>query len=93
MTTVVCYCRQDDGTEQEPLDSTVFTKHGAIDFSVQVQHENSSDWIEVTSVTNNKLVKRSFTFPRQRCGRVQIHVTKAASDSGPALVGLEAFNQ
>ena len=91
--TVVCYCRQDDGTQQEPSDTTKFSQHGAIDFHVQVRDESINDWVDVAPLTsNNNLVKRTFTFPPRRCLGVQVWVLKAGG-TGPALVGLEAYKR
>ncbi len=90
MNTVVVYSRQDDGAQQEPSDSTVFTQHGAIDFRVEAQEENSTDWVELALVQGNNLVKRTVRFSTGRYWRLQVLVERAASD-GPALVGVEAY--
>jgi hypothetical protein len=90
--TVAFYCRQDDGTQQEPSDATTFSQHGAIDFTVLVRSENTSAWTKVASDSGSNLVKRVFTFPPRRCWGVEVSVSKAEG-TGPALVGLEAYNR
>jgi len=91
--TITVYARQDDGTETEPTDSTTFTKHGPINMRLDLYNVASGQWETVQRITNNNLVKRTFTFPTRQLKHVMIAVEKAAGTTGPSIVEMEASNK
>jgi hypothetical protein len=92
LNTLVIYSRQDGHKQQEPTETTTFTEHGAIDFHIIGQLENTEEWLDLATVAGNDLVKCTITVPRGRYWRLQVSVDRAASD-GPSIVGLEAYDR
>jgi len=91
--TITVYARQDDGTETEPTDSTTFTQHGPVDMRLDIYNMATGDWDTVQRISNNNLVKRTFTFPTRSLKHVLVAVEKAAGTTGPSIVEMEAFNK
>jgi hypothetical protein len=92
LNTIVVYFRQDDGTEEEPTESTVFTQHGLINFDVIGLENDQELWPPIEKVVGNGKVKRTFNFPRRRFTAIEI-VGHTAAGTGPAVVEIELFNR
>jgi hypothetical protein len=95
--TVVVYFRQDEGTEREPDDSTLFSKYGGIVFSVQANEilpDGTLKWVALAEVGNNHLVKRTITFPTKRIENLLVYVRyPAGTGESPSVVELQAYNR
>ena len=88
--TIVTCCRQDDALQQEPTDTTTFTQHGAIDFSILGQDVYLNTF-HIASVSGNNLVKRTFTVPKVPYSNVWVQVDHAASH-GASIVNIEGYD-
>jgi glucose/arabinose dehydrogenase len=72
---VVVYSLRDDiGNPAEPADSTVFTRYGLVDFTVEGW--NGGGWTVLGTVTGNNLVKRTVAFAPFTTDRIRVHVTR-----------------
>ena len=86
---VVVYSLQDLYTQPvEPTDTTTFATYGITAFTVQGW--NGASWIDLATVSNNTLVKRTVTFPAYSTDRIRINIT-AARSAGSYVTEIEAW--
>ncbi|MDQ6618091.1 MAG: Ig-like domain repeat protein, partial [Pseudomonadota bacterium] len=73
---VVIYTVQDNyGNPVEPDDMLTFSLYGITDFVVQAW--DGSAWMPLSTVTGNRLVKRTVSFPPFTTNRIRISITSA----------------
>ena len=86
---VVVYSLQDKyGTPVEPTDTLTFRRYGIVDFTVQAK--TASGWAVLSTVTNNKWVKRTATFEPFVTTAIRISITRTL-DAYSRLVEVEAW--
>src|SRR6185436_16232130 len=72
----------------EPTDTTTFATYGITAFTVQGW--NGASWIDLATVSNNTLVKRTVTFAAYSTDRIRINIT-AARSAGSYVTEIEAW--
>jgi len=86
---VVVYSVQDNYLNPvEPTDTMTMSLYGLTDFTVQGW--SGTAWVVLGTVTGNKLVKRTVTFPPYTTDRIQINATNGGSGYS-RIVEIEAW--
>jgi hypothetical protein len=78
------------GRPNTPTATQEFSKHGLVDFDVQVRRDRTGDWYTVGQVRDNLLVKRIVTFAPVITYAIRISMLKA-TDGQSRLSEVEAF--
>jgi len=73
----------------EPTDTMTFSRYGLTAF--QVQGWNGSSWVVLGSVSGNKLVKRTVSFPAFMTSRIRIVASGVADGTYSRITEIEAW--
>ncbi|HZY06156.1 MAG TPA: discoidin domain-containing protein, partial [Ilumatobacteraceae bacterium] len=87
---VVVYSVQDNYlTPVEPTNTMTFSLRGISDFNVQ--GFNGSTWVTLATISGNRLVKRSVTFPPFATDRIRVNIVNALGNNWSRVTEVEAW--
>ena len=87
---VVVYSVQDNYlTPVEPTNTMTFSLRGISDFNVQ--GFNGSTWVTLATISGNRLVKRSVTFPPFATDRIRVNIGNALGNKWSRVTEVEAW--
>jgi hypothetical protein len=87
---VVVYSVQDNYlTPVEPTNTMTFSLRGISGFNVQ--GFNGSTWVTLATISGNRLVKRSVTFPPFATDRIRVNIVNALGNNWSRVTEVEAW--